>query len=301
MPASHNSVQEYPNLLAPRVSHLDAQTLNTDIHELLKSALLESLQLKGIALYTKFEPEIDAALRWVVYRFTLVESRTSVGHKLLQMKYSESVPKHVLKSYALLLVIIPWLHKRKGDISKLFIANEVKRDKFITWCDAVDVVYRILHLLNLLLFLREGFYSTIAERFFRLRPVPTVPPKLRQISYSFFSRELLWSGFAELLGFILPLIPTQQVHSVLKSLLPKHHVRGQLTAAAEDADLTSTSICMLCGDPPVLPHQFGCSHVACHYCLYAEYSKNQALTCNQCHYVMDNPAHIVPVRTKRQI
>lgn len=295
--ADQSKPREYRYLMAPRVSHLDAQSLNTDIHELLKTTLLNSVQLSGVGMYTRLEPEIDAILRWLVYRVTLIKNKTTVGHKLLQMKYSEAVPERAMKSYAAILIIFPWFQKRLTDICKLIVHNEDKREKILSWFDAMDLVYRILHIINLLVFLRDGFYSTIAERFFKLRPIPTAHPKLREISYSFFSRELLWNGFAELLGFVLPLIPTERVHNTLKSLLPSRQRSGLAPYEAVDAELTSASICMVCGDPPTLPYQFGCEHVACHYCLYTKYAQAQGLECTLCGYVLDNPAHIMPVRS----
>lgn len=305
---AHNrptKTREFRHLLAPRVSHLDAQYLDAEIHDLLKTNLLDSLRYTGLQLYTKLEPEVDALLRWLVASLTIVRSRTSVGQQLLQMKYSDTVSRRVLSRYTLVLVFFPWLQKRCMDIVRFFIKDEDERIAASLWVNRVEVVYKIFYVVNLLVFLREGYYSTLEERLYELRPVPTVPPHLRQISFSFFSRELLWNSFAELLGSVLPLIPTQKFHSAIKSFLPNRRQQqnqssvntGETAPLSGDASavLSQDVRCMVCGDPPVIPYQYGCRHLSCYYCLTAQRTTQREVRCSLCEHELEDEAQVAPV------
>ena len=47
----------------------------------------------------------------------------------------------------------------------------------------------------------------------------------------------------------------------------------------EDKDLIK---CNYCNDYPIDPHEIGCKHVYCYYCLMSQFKLGNAFTCFQC-------------------
>ncbi|KAF2355104.1 Pex N-terminal, partial [Trinorchestia longiramus] len=283
--------KEYHHL-PPRISHLDAQHLDVEIHELLKSTLLASVQLSGVHWFTRFEPEIDALLKYSILRMTLLKKRASFGQQLLQMKYSDSVSERIIQSYVIAVVVLPWLQRRITDVLDIFKVSDENKENAAYYVDKLELIYRVAHIANLLKFLRDGHYSTVEERIFGLRPVPTAPPHMRSISYTYFSRDLLWNGFAELLGTLLPLISAQKFHNFIKSLLPSHKERE--VRSTDNSVMRIDTVCVLCAKTPILPHCFGCTHVACYYCIAIKCREEQHVDCPLCDNILEDVSDIVP-------
>jgi len=289
------NIREYPSHLVPRVTHLDAQLLDSDIIDILKSVLLDSIHYSGVSIYTKFEPEIDAILKLSLHRFSLIKQKSTVGQSMLQIKYPEITSKKTLFKYSTCVVLVSWLHRRISDIIKYFYGNNaISGHKFIS---DLELIYSVCHTVNLLVFLHQGFYGTVAERIFKLRPVATAPPHSRQISYSYFSRELLWNGFAELFTVIIPLIPIKQFHEVVKKCLPSHRI---VKESPIEGTVSQISTCCVCYKVPVLPHQFGCSHAVCYFCLFDEHLQHQNWQCPLCGHVLESKSQICPVQIRTE-
>lgn len=286
--------QEFKHL-PPRISHLDSLYLDSQISELLKSTLLESVKLSGVTIFTKFEPEIDAVLKYLLLRFTLLKHRATFGQQLLQIKYSNSVPVSCLQVYATMSVLIPWLNKRFSDILHLFKFQDDSRVVAESYLNKVEVAYKVVSFANLLVFLHQGCYSSVEERILKLKPVATAPPHQRSISFEYFNRELLWTGIAELIGSVISLVPLQSFHNVIQSILPRNI---QETTNGKTIDSPSTisteTVCAVCSKLPILPHRLGCAHIACYYCIHLKFTQTKNVLCPLCSNEVDH-TNLVPV------
>ncbi|XP_018020688.1 peroxisome biogenesis factor 2 [Hyalella azteca] len=289
-----SSPHEYPHL-PPRIAHLDAKFLDGEIQGLLKSTLLNSVQLAGVYWFTRFEPEIEALLKYLLLRQTLFRRKATFGQQLLQMKYSHSVPNRRLQMYALVILLFPWLQKRLSDILSIFKVSDETKAWTNYLFDNLELVYKIANIVNLLVFLRDGLYSTVEERIFSLRAVPTAPQHMRSISYTFFGRELFWNGYADFIGALLPLISAQKFHNYVRKLLPSSQPSDRKTnVAKETATVHENSVCAFCAQPPILPRCFGCSHLACYYCITVRSREDLHTECPLCGYKLLDISDIVP-------
>ncbi|XP_055516947.1 peroxisome biogenesis factor 2-like [Leucoraja erinacea] len=135
-----------------------------------------------------------------------------------------------------------------------------------------------LCLLNFLIFLQRGIFTTFPERLLGIRAVFCRPQGVRQVGFEYMNRELLWHGFAEFLIFLLPLINTRKLKVVVSSwFLPVghlHHNDGTLSTHYKE--------CAICGDWPTMPHIIGCKHVFCYYCIQSNYLSDADFTCPKC-------------------
>lgn len=284
-------------LYVPRITQLDSVFLNNEAFSLIKNQLVSAVKYTGQGLLTKLEPEIDAALQYIILTYTVGKVRSSIGQQLLQIKYKEtnSTPRK-LQYYILLLVGGKWLKERHGDIARTVTGSTSARDKTSQCVNLIEITLKTLNTLNLLLFLYKGSYPTILERLLDLQQVSGNPGQPRRISYTFFTRELLWHGFAELLAFVLPLINLQYFHSTMKNFLPSFSENNR-NGPNDDENITMFDLettCVVCNCPPILPHSFGCRHIACYYCATSSYAVDPTFSCFLCGHQIDSKVQIVP-------
>jgi peroxin-2 len=61
-------------------------------------------------------------------------------------------------------------------------------------------------LASFLVFLYNGRYRTLIDRFLRLRLTPPTSQVSREVSFEYLNRQLVWHAFTEFLLFVLPLV-----------------------------------------------------------------------------------------------
>ncbi|KAG0725246.1 Peroxisome biogenesis factor 2 [Chionoecetes opilio] len=272
---------------APRISQLDAMFLDSEMYSLVKSQLVKCVKYCGHSYVTRMEPEIDAALKYIILRYTVQKARRSVGQQLLQVKYQEGVPHRKLGHYITVIVLIKWLKERSSLIASIFSGKTNVKEAVGQCINVLNIAFQALHVFNLLVFLHRGLYPTVLERLFGLRHVSANPNLPRRISYAYFTRELLWHGFAELLGFILPLINVQYFHNVIKKFLPRLNEDQNSSTEETDLNFFQGTTCVICNKPPVLPHGFGCQHIACYFCIHSSYASGPSFSCPLCNHEID--------------
>ncbi|EDO33162.1 predicted protein, partial [Nematostella vectensis] len=124
-----------------------------------------------------------------------------------------------------------------------------------------EKILQFASMINFLVFLQKGRYQSLLERLLGIHHVFEQRQSLRQVSFEFMTRELLWHGFAEFLFFLLPLI---NVHK-LKNLIMRQFTRPALPSSPNVK--VAFHQCSICSEPPTAPHQGACEHVFCYYCI----------------------------------
>lgn len=278
----------------PRISQLDSLFLNNEAYSMIKTQLLSAVKYTGQSFVTKLEPEIDALLQYVVLKYTIEKGRSSVGQQLLYIKYEDTVTTQRLRNYVLVLVLGKWIRHRVGFITYSATKNENIKEATSHIVNVIEIVYKAIEVINLLVFLYKGSYPSFLERVFGLRHVSSDPDSVRKISYEYFTRELLWHGFAELLAFILPLINLQYFHSIVRKLVPSLSEENSEPSDDSGPTFVLQTTCVVCNSHPILPHSFGCQHLACYFCIHSSYSSDPSFTCPLCGHQIENKVQIVP-------
>ncbi|XP_013091719.2 peroxisome biogenesis factor 2-like [Biomphalaria glabrata] len=293
---------------ALRVSQLDTSELDQELVRLTKSHIAQLFKYHTTAFLTRFDPEIQAGIKLLLWKFALYDSGSTVGQKILGIKY---FTKYRDKSwiaitgrekilYGLLVIIFPWLKERLSTL--LYYLGLSNVDSTVSWwVQQIETVFKVSAFINLLVFLRQGVYLTLLERLLGIRAKFPQQQGLRQVGFEFMTRELMWHGFSEFLFFLLPLINFQRIKNTLN-----RWVRGQSSSTKghlqqrTHTDLTS---CAICEDWPVMPREIGCRHVFCYYCIQANFLADPNFTCPLCgHPVVSEDsiqtvkAHINPER-----
>ncbi|XP_020630500.1 peroxisome biogenesis factor 2-like [Orbicella faveolata] len=154
--------------------------------------------------------------------------------------------------------------------------------RFLVWriwrcINAGEKLLQALSVLNFLVFLQKGKYPSVLERVLGIHPVFAQRQSIRQVSFEFMTRELLWHGFAEFVFFLLPLI---NIHK-LKNLIVRRF-SSPASLVKQPSIKVACHECGICNEPPTAPHQGQCGHVFCYYCIKANSLADPSFPCPLC-------------------
>ena len=153
------------------------------------------------------------------------------------------------------------------------------------WLGRLEVAWRSATLVNLLLFLRNGRYSTLLDRLLRARLVyPDSTPVGRSIVYDHLNRQLIWDGLTSFVLFLMPLFRWSRLWASASRLLRSFRRAGTGSALSradteagrrarheEGSDADShdgnARLCARCGQQAHMPHSAACGHVFCYFCI----------------------------------
>lgn len=281
-----------------RISQLDALELDSALEQLLWTQFTQCFQNCRPGVLTPVEPELKALLYLLLWRFTLYCSSATIGQSLLSLQY-QSIPsssshyKQLSPRQKFALAILTagprWLQERsyrlltclglntRGTVSET--DGGLLKEGFRKALSVVSGLAKFATLVNFLVFLRNGRHPVLAERFAGAQAVFSKPHVVRDVSYQYMNRELLWHGFAEFLIFLLPLVNLRK----LKTAVLLHVLGGKSSdeeRAREAQDLWKD--CGLCGEWPTMPHTVGCRHIFCYYCIKSHSISDAYLTCPKC-------------------
>ncbi|CAL1596804.1 unnamed protein product [Knipowitschia caucasica] len=276
-----------------RISQLDALELDSSLEQLMWSQFSLCFQNLRPGLLTPVEPELRALLQLLLWKFTLYPNSATVGQSILNVRYHNSLsasPRYRPLSrrqklgLAFLTAGPRWLQERSHN---LLVAlglgpggseRETVRNGVRNCFSFISSVIQFSSLLNFLVFLQKGQHPVLAERIVGAKAVFSKPNVVRDISYQYMNRELLWHGFAEFLIFFLPLINTNKMKTMLYSTLFGKTMPRDNNANGEMV----WKECGFCGEWPTLPHTVGCRHVFCYYCIKSQSIADADLTCPKC-------------------
>lgn len=271
-------------VVGSRVSQLDAVELDDELFSLFKSKLTEVFKHAGGSFYPTFEPEIKALLKAVLYGFTVYECGATVGQRLLGLEYFTNgmslgrITRQQSLALILLGVGLPWFRER---CLRLFlqVAPPEQRNKVERGISLLETAVRAASIANFVLFLVRGRYCSLGNRIVGVVSGHTARPMLREVQFDFMNRELLWHGFAEFIGFLLPLINMYPAKNLISRKLLHRKLRPTKPCQRTLRDMTE---CGICGVSPTQPHEIGCKHVFCYYCIASQVTADANYSCPLC-------------------
>jgi peroxin-2 len=153
--------------------------------------------------------------------------------------------------------------------------------KFSDW---IESGWKLAQLINFLIFLQHGRYQTLMERILRLDTVLTHKQPVRQLSFEFMNRELLWHSFAEFTFFLLPLVNWRKLRNTVHQVFDSRRSNSPPSAHTQ---------CGICEHPPTTPYQSSCGHIFCYYCIKANCMADPGFRCTLCSTKVQSisPAH----------
>lgn len=265
-----------------RVSQLDAVELDAQLSDSLQSQFVGIFRLFSPSQLT---PELKLFFRWYLWKNSIHTTGRTFGQKMLGLKYSLAGSKFVpLRSghkFALffLMVVAQYVQDRTDIISSvlpLVMSAAVQRT-----LSKINSIVKVVALFNFMDFLLKGRFPILQDRVLGITSIPDRRQTLRQMSYDYMNREILWHGFAEFVFNVLPQFNSFAIKNWLrrtwKKLIPPRIVTEPRVLKTKDF-LT----CQFCESTPTLPYATNCGHVYCYYCIAANCIADAAFPCCAC-------------------
>uniref|UniRef100_A0A6B2EDS6 Peroxisome biogenesis factor 2 n=1 Tax=Phlebotomus kandelakii TaxID=1109342 RepID=A0A6B2EDS6_9DIPT len=255
-----------------RVNQLDAVQLDDGIQKIFTDSLSRILDTCPKSL-SKFHPELELLLRSVIWRFSVFSEKASFGQQMLFLRYNADQLKSWRLALHFLFSIAPKYLKDK--VTYQFTSNEFLQNSL----SHLQSASNLLFLLNTIHFLKTGRSPSVADFLLGLEYSDAAGKHQRNIGYFHMTRELLWAGFIEFIGNILPFINyhrlKRRLHGLLVGQTPSHH--------REIFKLTDKTLCAFCNERPTLPHSITpCTHIYCFYCLRGSLEADPDFRCVSC-------------------
>lgn len=264
-----------PSPYVSRINQIDAAQLDSEIYKVLRSQTKEIARYCAPGKIDKWQAEVDAVLKFFIWKFSLQRGTSTFGQRLLNLQYANiSQRKAVLY---LILSVVPQYLKDKSANENLSERGAIARalKLLIDWTtNAIN----LLELVNLLFFLHRGVQPRVIEFLLGLSSQSITTHRPRVIGYSYMTRELLWHGLMELFTLGIPMINFHYLkHAVRRLWRPAEPSTGFLFPV-----MNATTKCAYCYEDPILPSHAGCEHLFCYYCLQAHFTAMNVFRCPNC-------------------
>lgn len=281
-----------------RVNQFDAGRLDIEMSAMLKEQLVKVFSVMKPGWLFRYEPELDAFLQFLIWRFSIWVDKPTPGNALMNLRYRNEDATTMLRKeevrtglegpgltksqklwYCLAIVggHYGWTRLQSFSAFRSWGNSEQTSWSRRAWVllQRAESFYKAASFLNLLLFLYTGRYRSIVERILRARLVYERPNMNRAVSFEYMNRQLVWNEFSELLLLILPLLNTTSIKKILFFPFSKDHSPG--SSAEDDA-------CPVCGVNPItIPFiAIPCEHKYCYYCLCTRCSASSSFHCLRC-------------------
>ncbi|XP_049767131.1 peroxisome biogenesis factor 2 [Schistocerca cancellata] len=272
-----------------RVTQLDAVDLDKEIAAVMKNQILTVTKFMKVGFLGRWEPEIEAALSYIIWKLSVEKNHTTFGMQLLGTRFAGQPNRQRLVMLAVLTIGSRYFKHRWPDISRQWKLGP-QAQRAVDW---IETTVLILQFLNLLLFLHQGRYPTLTSRLLGLHVEPV--RVTRRVGYSFMVRELLWHSFSEILNLALPLINTITIRRWFNWLRRSRGTSGRYQQPIVNPVFTTTTRCAVCNEPPIQPQCIGCTHIFCYYCVQANVLADPQFECPLCGFCSDGTVRNVPL------
>ncbi|XP_057867144.2 peroxisome biogenesis protein 2 isoform X2 [Cryptomeria japonica] len=281
-----------------RVNQLDAGKLDVEISAMLKEQLVKVFSVMKPGWLFRYEPELDAFLQFLIWRFSIWVDKPTPGNALMNLRYRDEgstmvVPKEEVRTglegpgltrsqklwYCLATIggQYGWTRLQSFSAYRSWGDSEHRSWTRRAWVllQRAESFYQAALFINLLIFLYTGRYRNIVERILRARLVYERPNMNRSVSFEYMNRQLVWNEFSELLLLMLPLLNTTSIKKILFFPFAKDKSDGN--SLEDDA-------CPVCGANPILISFIAvpCEHKYCYYCLRTRCASTSSFHCLKC-------------------
>lgn len=259
-----------------RVNQLDAMSLDDEINKVFENQVKEIFKFCPPGKVDKWQPEIKAILKIIIWNFSLRSKSCTFGQQMLDLRY-DNLNKFKSILYLALKLLPDYIKDRAIDNG--MISSRRRTSKLKIYLNWLITFVRLLELINLISFLHRGIQPLLMERLLRISSVPASRHKPRIIGYSYMTRELLWHGLIELFTLGIPMLN----YHYLKQKIRRFWYRSKQDGIKRTFPIMNEStVCAYCKEKPILPTHAGCEHVFCYYCLSANFAATNVFLCPEC-------------------
>ncbi|KAK1312085.1 Peroxisome biogenesis protein 2 [Acorus calamus] len=278
-----------------RVNQFDAARLDVEMSGMLKEQLVKVFSLMKPGILFQYEPELDAFLEFLIWRFSIWVDKPTPGNALMNLRYRDERAVDLLGKevrtglegpglttsqklwYCFSIVGGQYIWARLQSFSAFRRWGDSEQRSLARWAwvliQRLEGFYKAAASVNLLIFLYSGRYRSLIERILKARLVYGSPHMNRAVSFEYMNRQLVWNEFSEMLLVLLPLLNSS---SIKKFLLPFSKDKSPGSSGDDTA-------CPICLANPTIPFvAVPCQHRYCYYCLRTRCAATPQFRCARC-------------------
>jgi len=282
---------------ALRVNQLDAVMLDGEIEILLRLQYMKMFEFAKVGMVEKYKPELDAVLGLMLYGLSIVPKGTTYGNQLQNLVYQSeeagatktltgnwmrlsNITRKQKLLFGILHILVPYVWTR---LERYSLVNRWAdcppddwRRSLFALLGLLEVTFKALSWLNLIVFLWNGQYVSLIDRLLAIRLVYQFKTMSRQVSFEFMNRQLIWSSFSEFIMFLMPLVNLDKIKRFFSRLLTGNRQHRR--------EYVNENACPVCSASPLNTPFIAqpCGHRYCYYCLKTGMMVDKSFTCCSC-------------------
>ncbi|KAL3690859.1 hypothetical protein R1sor_004510 [Riccia sorocarpa] len=288
-----------PQVNILRVNQVDAARLDVELTAMLREQLVKVFSLAQPGLLLRYEPELNAFLEFLIWRFSIWVDRPTPGNALMNLRYRDErsysglamagkvrtglegpgLSRFQKLSYCVAMVGGRYGWNRLQNLSAFQRWGDSDRSSWSrrAWglLQRFESIYKAASFVNLVVFLHTGRYRSIIERVLKARLVYERPSMNRAVSFEYMNRQLVWHELSELLLLVIPLLNMISFKKVLS-----FSFSGEQSSVANNRE----DACPICERTSItVPYRtIPCGHVYCYFCLRTRCIANPSFRCARC-------------------
>lgn len=280
-----------------RVSQVDVLEFDDELLNVLQDRFMNIFRyIPSFTPFVMLKPELKSLVRLLIWKWSIYDNGMTFGQRMMGLKYSQhcsSMPTKLdtqpisLGKYNRWLfvsfILMEWLHERFENIVGL-LNPRIRSENIL---DCITSIVQFANLMNFCIFLLKGTYPSLKERLLHLQMSPMKQQTLREPSYDFMNKEIIWYGFSEFLFFVLPYVNFFAMRNWFRTIL-YNTLNYKTTWSSTSGNLES---CALCQTPPILPQLARCGHIYCYYCIAANVQADNKFPCTICNESVSSYVH----------
>jgi peroxin-2 len=308
------SAAKRPRVHVNRANQLEAERLDEELLSLLFVQAQSALRFLRPSFVAAVAPEIRLALRLTFYANTVLARRPSPGREIYNLRLespctsrpirfgNEAAPLSMRQRVALLLldVLLPYLWVRlrnwaleENEGTARWLDEQLpgsSRRRLWRGMGLVDTAVRALSFANYAMFLSGGRYPTLSLRVASVGMGYQEIGAKHMLSFEFLNRQLVWSGMAEFLVFLTPILRSARASRLVSTAFSRlNHALGLSFGGVSGEDAAGesrrpTGVCAECDSTtPTMAHfALPCRHTFCYVCLAVALEKDPGYACKRC-------------------
>lgn len=216
-----------------RVAQLDAWILDRELSDLVAGQIGVAVEPLFPSAAQQYNHEIRAAVDLIILGSTILTNKPTPGMRLQNLMFARtnrsggpeisSVTLRRKLGYILGAVVVRWGWNRVRDKSlEEDWSNQTNtswKRKIWIWMRNAEKIYASLTLLNLVLFLRNGYHRSVLERSLGMAVVPLKERAQNPMQFSSQNVQLMSNTLSEMMFFVVPLVNWVRVKYVLAVVL----------------------------------------------------------------------------------
>lgn len=176
-----------------RVNQLDSYLLDKEIIKIIHDQLASVYKELPPGILSKFQPEIDAILKTIIWLNSIYLNKSTFGQQVLAITYqSDKLTRNKLVLHYFLTILAPY----SREISNLRFTSNVNLQKTISW---IEFCFKLFSIINLFRFLKTGLYPSALDFVLRWNHTSKRGAQMRNFGYAYMNRELIWTSFLVIL------------------------------------------------------------------------------------------------------